>query len=113
MKTTHPGSPISAQKLTSLHQILACAALLALPLAFSGTAQAATLTWTGTTDGDWNDASNWGGSGPPASGDNLIFTGTSNTATSNDIPSPNIAGIQFYQHHEWGKFPASAGTVSS
>ena len=95
MKTTHPSSPISAQKLTSLHQILACAALLALPLAFSGTAQAATLTWTGTTDGDWNDASNWGGSGPPASGDNLIFTGTSNTATSNDIPSPNIAGIQF------------------
>jgi fibronectin-binding autotransporter adhesin len=94
MKTTYSGSPTSPQKLTSLHQILACAVLLALPLAFSGTAQAATLTWTGTTDGDWNDASNWGGSGPPANGDDLIFTGTSNTTTNNDVGTFSVTGIQ-------------------
>ncbi len=60
------------------------------------TAQAAPLTWSGTTDGDWNDATNWGGSGPPTNGDDLIFSGTSNATTNNDLAAgTDIAGIQF------------------
>ncbi|MGB2011798.1 MAG: autotransporter-associated beta strand repeat-containing protein, partial [Akkermansiaceae bacterium] len=92
MKFTDPSSKSSLQKLPSLGQTLACAvALYSLSINYS---QAATLTWTGTTDGDWNDASNWGGSGPPANGDDLIFTGTSNTTTNNDVGTFSVTGIQ-------------------
>ncbi|MGB2351934.1 MAG: beta strand repeat-containing protein, partial [Akkermansiaceae bacterium] len=92
MKFTDPSSKSSLQKLPSLGQTLACAvALYSLSINYS---QAATLTWTGTTDGDWNDASNWGGSGPPANGDDLIFTGTSNTITNNDVGTFSVTGIQ-------------------
>ena len=72
---------------------LACAA--AISLLAPASIHAATLTWTGTTDGDWNDASNWGGSGPPAEGDAMIFTGTSNSATNNDVGTFGVTGIQF------------------
>ncbi len=62
----------------------------------AGTAHAATYTWSGTTDGDWNDASNWGGSGPPTDGDDLIFSGITNPVTNNDLAAgTDIAGIQF------------------
>ena len=93
MKTTRTNSPTSLQKLLSSPQTLACAAaLFTLSATYS---QAATLNWTGTTDGDWNDASNWGGSGSPAGGDDLIFSGTSNTATNNDVGVWSVTGIQF------------------
>ncbi len=59
---------------------------------------AATKTWTGSTDGNWNVGANWGGSAP-TSGDSLIFSGGSgyNPLTDNLMrPSAyNVAGITF------------------
>jgi fibronectin-binding autotransporter adhesin len=53
----------------------------------AGTAQtsANNYTWTGGVDGDWNDAGNWDIGIPGNYQHNLIFSGTSNTATNNDI----------------------------
>ncbi|MGB2186485.1 MAG: beta strand repeat-containing protein [Akkermansiaceae bacterium] len=55
--------------------------------AIAGTAQtsANNYTWTGGVNGDWNDAGNWDIGIPGAYNHNLIFSGTSNTATNNDI----------------------------
>ena len=72
------------------------AALITLTaFAIAGTAQtsADTHTWTGGIDGDWNDAGNWD-NGIPVNFDNLIFSGTSNTATNNDIGG-SFSNIQF------------------
>lgn len=47
--------------------------------------RAATLTWTGGgTDNNWSTGANWGGT-PPATGDNLIFSGTSRQVNTNDL----------------------------
>jgi fibronectin-binding autotransporter adhesin len=93
MKTTYSGSPTSPQKLTSLHQILACAvALSALSINYS---HAATETWDGDTDGNWADGTNWVNGSAPVNNDDLIFSGTSNTATTNDVGVLNVTGIQF------------------
>ena len=53
----------------------------------AGTAQTSAndYTWTGGVDGDWNDAGNWDIGIPGNYQHNLIFSGTSNTATNNDI----------------------------
>lgn len=49
---------------------------------------AATDTWTGggAPNGDWSDVSNWGGIVPNMTGDNMIFTGSHQPLTTNDIP---------------------------
>ena len=74
---------------------LSTAALSALAaLAITSQTSADTHTWTGATDGDWNDAGNWD-IGIPAGGDDLIFSGTSNTATNNDVGVWSVTGIQF------------------
>jgi len=74
---------------------LSTAALSALAaLAITSQTSADTHTWTGATDGDWNDAGNWD-IGIPVGGDGLIFSGTSNTTTNNDLAVIGIAGIQF------------------
>lgn len=60
--------------------VLCLAVWLTLP------AHAATDIWTGGgTSGNWSDANNWGGVAPNATGDNLIFAGTSQPATTNDL----------------------------
>jgi len=66
----------------------------------SGTAQAASDTWTGATSANWS-ASNWsGGNNPPSSGDSLSFTSTTGaggTALNDNLTSSafNLAGITF------------------
>jgi autotransporter-associated beta strand protein len=66
---------------------IAVAALVAsASLSFGAT----TLTWTGTTSGNWSDATNWGGVGvPDNSGDTLIFPSVSGTRTMNN----DITGV--------------------
>lgn len=53
-------------------------------------------TWDGETDGNWATATNWAEDVVPVSLDKLIFTGTSNTATNNDLAaSTEFNGIEF------------------
>ncbi|HUJ14362.1 MAG TPA: hypothetical protein VL284_11285 [Thermoanaerobaculia bacterium] len=48
---------------------------------------AATRTWTGTTNGNWTTASNWGGTAPTL-GDDLVFPASgANQTTTNDFPA--------------------------
>ena len=56
-------------------------------LTIAGTAQTSAndYNWTGGVDGDWNDAGNWDNGIPGNYQHNLIFSGTTNTATNNDI----------------------------
>jgi len=64
------------------------AALITLTaFAIAGTAQTSAndYNWTGGIDGDWNDAGNWDIGIPGNFNHNLIFSGTTNTATNNDI----------------------------
>ena len=71
------------------------AALITLTaFAIAGTAQTSAndYNWTGGIDGDWNDAGNWDNGIPGNFSHNLIFSGTTNTATNNDI------GGSFSQH---------------
>lgn len=70
--------------------------LVALATAAAGgllasVAQAATsLTWSGTTSGNWSDASNWGGVGvPDGTGDTLVFPSISGTRTMNN----DVSGV--------------------
>ncbi len=57
---------------------------------FAGTAEAATRTWTGTTNGLWSLASNWGGTAP-VTGDDLVFpNGASNLSNTNDLAENTI-----------------------
>ncbi|MCU0796566.1 MAG: autotransporter-associated beta strand repeat-containing protein [Akkermansiaceae bacterium] len=63
-------------------------------------AHAATFTWDGGGgDGNWSTATNWStDTAPAATGDNLIFAGTANTTTNNNLVT-NLAttgvGITF------------------
>ncbi|HEV7425008.1 MAG TPA: Ig-like domain-containing protein, partial [Thermoanaerobaculia bacterium] len=53
---------------------------------------AATRNWTGTTNGNWSVAANWGGTAPSA-GDDLVFDNATNAnALNNDYP----AGTAFH-----------------
>jgi hypothetical protein len=62
-------------------------ALGALLLLCASTSFAATRTWTGTTNGQWTLAANWGGTAPVA-GDSLVFpSGASNLSNTNDFPA--------------------------
>ena len=48
-----------------------------------GPAYCATSTWTGTTSGNWNVSSNWGGTLPSA-GNDLLFNVLTNTGSMNN-----------------------------
>lgn len=54
---------------------------------FASTSPAATFTWDGGgSDGNWSTATNWSTNvAPAATGDLLIFAGTTNTTTNNDF----------------------------
>ncbi len=62
-------------------------------------AGATTFTWDGEGgDANWSTDANWVGDpvADPADTDDLVFSGTANTATTNDLPAgTDIAGIQF------------------
>ncbi len=62
-------------------------------LATLQTLDAATSSWSGTAGATWNNAGNWDAL-PAASGDSLVFAGTSNLANSNDYVT-GVAGITF------------------
>ncbi len=52
----------------------------------------AALTWTGAgTNNNWSNAANWAGGVAPVAGDQLIFSGTTQTTTNNDF----VAGTTF------------------
>ena len=57
----------------------------------------ATLTWNGGggANGNWNDSANWGGAGIPATGDILVFQGTSGLNSTNNISDLTLNQIRF------------------
>lgn len=67
-------------------------ALLAMGLLTATSLQAATLSWTGTTNGLWSNA-NWSGGTPVNGGtDTLIFGGSTNLATTNNLTGYTAGG---------------------
>ncbi|BCU78397.1 hypothetical protein [Luteolibacter sp. LG18] len=73
------------------HLTLALGGILTL-LAASEVA-AATATWSGISSANWSDAGNWDVL-PNATGDTLVFAGSSNLSTSNDLVT-GVAGLTF------------------
>lgn len=60
------------------------------------TASAAICTWTGAgADSNWNTADNWGGTAPAATGDSLVFDGTTQLTNVNSLPVTSVAGITY------------------
>src|SRR6266568_5458322 len=56
---------------------------------------AATKTWSGGgADSNWNTGANWGGTAP-VSNDSLIFNGTTQQNTTNDIVNLNVGFVTF------------------
>jgi fibronectin-binding autotransporter adhesin len=69
-----------------------------LSLFTAASLSAATLSWSGgsATTGNWSDTANWGFSGPPASGDTLIFPALQpRLSNTNNISSLVLAQIRF------------------
>jgi len=62
----------------------------------SASLQAALVTWDGEVGGNWSQPTNWVGNAVPSAGDSLVFTGTVNTTTINDIADGfAVGGIVF------------------
>lgn len=77
------------------HRISPILTGLLLGLAFTISSPAGTLTWTGATNGNWSE-SNWSGGTPVNSGtDTLIFSGSNNLSTSNDLTNYTAEAITF------------------
>ena len=55
---------------------------------------ATTDTWTAAGTANWSNAASWN-SGTPVSGNALVFDGTNQLATNNDINGLTISGITF------------------
>src|SRR5437763_13069191 len=53
--------------------LIAATAGLVQVTSLFGTAQAASATWTGATDGNWGTATNWSPAAPAATGDDVFF----------------------------------------
>ena len=62
-------------------------------LGFANFLQAATLTWVGGSGTSWSTAANWSPATAPVSGDALVFSGTSNLTSQNDISGLTLSGI--------------------
>lgn len=67
--------------------------VIATLMASIAASDAAALTWDGGgSDGKWSTAANWStDTAPAATGDTLVFAGTLNTATTNDLPSITLS----------------------
>ncbi|MFN8544027.1 MAG: hypothetical protein U0807_07470 [Candidatus Binatia bacterium] len=75
-------------------------ALAAAVLFATATAHAATVTWSGATDGDWNKATNWVGGTVPAANDDVVIpaaAGASATVTfaynATNYPPSGVASM--------------------
>jgi len=77
--------------------------LLAGPLS----AAAGNLTWIGGsgTSANWSDALNWINSASanavPVAGDNLVFSGSTQTANTNDLSALSAGWLQFVNGDFW------------
>src|ERR1043165_1591848 len=61
-------------------------------------------TWTGGgANGNWNNTANWLNATPPTAGDSVVFAGTTNLATTNNIGALSLASL---------RFDAGVGTVT-
>ena len=60
-------------------------------------AYAATDTWTGNLNANWNNAGNWtGGNAPPQAGDSLVFGSSAFTTLNNDLMAGTaVNGLTF------------------
>ena len=69
-----------------IHLTIKSMALFAIAMAASLVHAQQTDTWNGGgTSGFWADAGNWGGTAPNATGDNLIFSGSTRPVTTNNL----------------------------
>lgn len=99
-----------------LAQVLATGSIL---LACLGIARADTLTWWGTgTTANWSDSINWTNSGGlnavPANGDNLVFSGFTQTANNNDLAGLSPGWIQLSDYFTVsGNFLTLGGSVTN
>lgn len=83
--------PVHGSSCTRLFVILFVSLLLC------GTSlMAATDIWNGggAPIGYWSVGANWGGTAPNATGDNLIFSGSTQPLTTNDIPVTGVSWVQ-------------------
>jgi fibronectin-binding autotransporter adhesin len=77
-----PASRFACRRHSILSAMICAATLVALPTA----ARAATFTWTGTSDGSWSSAANWGGTAPVSANDTaLVFDNANQLVTTNDF----------------------------
>jgi fibronectin-binding autotransporter adhesin len=77
-------------------------------------AWATTYTWVGNSNNNWSTSQNWsGGPGaPPGDTDSLIFSGTANTSTTNDLTAgTDIAGIAFANTADGESFTLSGNAI--
>lgn len=84
-------------------------------LAAAQVASGATYTWDGGgSDGNWSTLQNWVGdpATAPTNSDDLVFSGTVNTSTTNDLtPGTDIAGIQFTNTGDGENFILSGNAI--
>jgi autotransporter-associated beta strand protein len=63
-------------------------------LSLASTAHAATVTWTGTTGGDWDTGANWSGSAKPLTADLALFN-TALASVTNAVADQTVRQISF------------------
>ncbi|MCB1225221.1 MAG: autotransporter-associated beta strand repeat-containing protein [Verrucomicrobiales bacterium] len=73
----------------------------------------AQATWTGATSADWSVGTNWSGTPPVSSGtSDLIFTGTTNPITNNDLTSLTASSILFDNSSTGGVFTLGGNALT-
>lgn len=88
--------------------IVALASLAILPSA----ALRGQLVWNGSADANWSTAANWTPNQAPADTDALTFTGTLNTATSNDLVDFLAGGLTFDNTSTGGVFTLGGNAIT-
>src|SRR5204863_1672668 len=75
----------------------------------------AILSWTGiASNGNWDDAGNWGFIGTPTDGDTLIFSGgASQPANTNNLPNLSLNQVRFVGASGGYKIYGNAFTVTN
>jgi hypothetical protein len=85
-------------------------AVLAVALLSPTLALAGTASWTGTTNGNWTVASNWGGTAP-SPGDDLVFANLNNANALNNNFAANTA-FNSLTFNAAGTFSPSGNTIN-